>query len=199
MAKGSNQEMNQLSKEALQTALIELLLEKDMDSITVTELTERAGVSRMTYYRHYQSMKDIYHETLDIIFQEIISVGKQMLVNGNWPEFWLTLFNFCYEQQILTKSILNGNQNHYVLEYLNQVFISDSEQALDKYQKYAFIGMTYNLLLEWTHNNFDISPQELAEISSHLMNKQIQPALPDKYFTQSQEKKTNNPRQQLHE
>ncbi|MBG9981634.1 TetR/AcrR family transcriptional regulator [Aerococcaceae bacterium DSM 111020] len=199
MAKGSNQEMNQLSKEALQTALIELLLEKEMDTITVTELTERAGVSRMTYYRHYESMKDIYHETLDIIFQEIISDGKQMLLNGHWPDFWLTLFTFCYEQQTLMKSLLNTNQNNYVLEYLNQAFISESEQPLDKYQKYGFIGMTYNLLREWTHNDFDISPKELADISSYLMNEQIQAVLPEKYFPHSSYQSISNPRQEFHE
>ena len=37
-------------------ALIQLLKTKSLSNITITELTERAGVSRMTYYRNYHSL-----------------------------------------------------------------------------------------------------------------------------------------------
>lgn len=44
---------NQIAKECLVTALIQLLKEKNLSEITISELASKAGVSRMTYYRNY--------------------------------------------------------------------------------------------------------------------------------------------------
>ena len=50
---------NELSRQWMQLALIELLKTKDLDDITVSELTKKAGVARVTFYRNYVSLADI--------------------------------------------------------------------------------------------------------------------------------------------
>lgn len=47
------------TKKAIISALIELLTEKDLSEITVTELTERAEINRKTFYLHYDRIEDI--------------------------------------------------------------------------------------------------------------------------------------------
>ena len=49
------------------SALMQLLEDKPLSAISVTELTEKAGVSRMTYYRNYQSKEEIFQDYLDDI------------------------------------------------------------------------------------------------------------------------------------
>ena len=49
--------MSQMTKRALVASLKELMAEKPLDKITVTDLTEHCGVNRMTFYYHF---KDIY-------------------------------------------------------------------------------------------------------------------------------------------
>ena len=49
----SKNRANQLAKEYMVIALMQLLEEKPLSSISVSELTRKAGVSRMTYYRNY--------------------------------------------------------------------------------------------------------------------------------------------------
>ena len=46
-----------MTKRALVASLKDLLAEKPLDKITVTDLTEHCGVNRMTFYYHF---KDIY-------------------------------------------------------------------------------------------------------------------------------------------
>lgn len=41
---------NILAREYITTALIKLANEKPLSSISISELTQKAGVSRMTYY-----------------------------------------------------------------------------------------------------------------------------------------------------
>ena len=47
------------TKKAIIAALIELLTEKDLSEITVTELTERAEINRKTFYLHYDRIENI--------------------------------------------------------------------------------------------------------------------------------------------
>ena len=47
------------TKKSIISALIELLTEKEMSEITVTELTKRADINRKTFYLHYNCIEDI--------------------------------------------------------------------------------------------------------------------------------------------
>lgn len=181
MAKSSNQEMNQLSKEALQTALIELLTQQDLDAISVTKLSEKAGVSRMTFYRNYDSITDLFHDTLDVIFKEIIVLGQQTLIAGNWSAFWLALFKFCYSNKRVVRIMLNTSQNTLVLDYLNQAFAYISNDPYHRYRSLAYIGVTYNLLVEWARNDFDILPEEIAKLCAQVINPNQDAEVPEKY------------------
>ena len=65
-ADGGN-DMANTTKLALEASLKELLRTKSIDRITINDLTEHCGISRMTFYYHF---KDIY----DLV--EWICLGK---------------------------------------------------------------------------------------------------------------------------
>lgn len=49
--------MSNTTKQALEAALKEMMLKKPLDKITIRDLTETCGISRMAFYYHF---KDIY-------------------------------------------------------------------------------------------------------------------------------------------
>ena len=49
--------MNNLTKNALEESLKKFLLHKPLDKITISDLTNDCGISRMAFYYHF---KDIY-------------------------------------------------------------------------------------------------------------------------------------------
>lgn len=49
----------QLTKHALEDSLKRLLLQKPLTKITIADLTEDCGVSRMTFYYHFQDIYDL--------------------------------------------------------------------------------------------------------------------------------------------
>ena len=51
--------MSQMTKRALVASLKELMAEKPLDKITVTDLTEHCGVKRMTFYYHFKYIYDL--------------------------------------------------------------------------------------------------------------------------------------------
>lgn len=53
------------SRAKIRSALFELLKQKPYAQISVTELTERAGLNRKTFYMHYTSLDDVLAEVED--------------------------------------------------------------------------------------------------------------------------------------
>ena len=59
------------TKARLRQALAQLLLEKDLSSITVRELTDLADVNRGTFYTHYRDLYDMLEQMEQEMFQEL--------------------------------------------------------------------------------------------------------------------------------
>lgn len=61
---------NIFAKECIVSALLQLTDIKPLSSVTISELCKKAGVSRMTFYRNYASVEDIFTKRLAEIFQQ---------------------------------------------------------------------------------------------------------------------------------
>ncbi|GEA98094.1 TetR/AcrR family transcriptional regulator [Levilactobacillus brevis] len=53
------QQIKQDSQDYLATALLQLLATKDLADLTVTQVVKRAGVSRMAFYRNFNTLDDV--------------------------------------------------------------------------------------------------------------------------------------------
>jgi AcrR family transcriptional regulator len=74
----------QRTRQALRTALIELIKEKNYDSISIEEITERANVGRATFYFHYKDKEDLLLEQ----FSEMADEKVQLIVEIPFSD-WL--------------------------------------------------------------------------------------------------------------
>src|SRR5437016_7816221 len=67
----------------LQAALIGLMKEKSFQDIQITELTERAQVSRPTFYLHFRSKEELLLSHVDVIFDEFHTDVSREIERGN--------------------------------------------------------------------------------------------------------------------
>ena len=63
-----------LSRNRLIQALMTLMQEKDYTDITVTDLTQAAGVSRMAFYRSFSSKEDVINRFMAAVGEQIHSL-----------------------------------------------------------------------------------------------------------------------------
>ena len=54
-------------------ALISLLEKKDIEFITVSEITKKAGVNRSTFYLHYENIYELLEETIENLNKNFVS------------------------------------------------------------------------------------------------------------------------------
>ena len=59
--------------ELMNQALLELLKKKDIDFITVTEITKKAGVNRSTFYLHYENVYELLEETVENLNKKFLA------------------------------------------------------------------------------------------------------------------------------
>ena len=59
--------------ELMNQALLSLLEKKDIEFITVTEISKKAGVNRSTFYLHYDSVYELLEETIENLNKKFLS------------------------------------------------------------------------------------------------------------------------------
>ena len=58
----------------LQESLVELLQMKNLQEITVSELTETADLSRTTFYLHYDNIDQLYKQLEENLYQQFVQI-----------------------------------------------------------------------------------------------------------------------------
>jgi AcrR family transcriptional regulator len=61
------------SRSALEAALRELIAERELHQISVSDLTKRAGVDRSTFYEHYTDVDDLAASACTAVFDELVA------------------------------------------------------------------------------------------------------------------------------
>ncbi|MFI6787289.1 TetR/AcrR family transcriptional regulator [Nonomuraea sp. NPDC050383] len=92
------------SRRAVREALIELILEKGYEAVTVTDIIDRADVGRTTFYAHFTDKQAVLFSDLDDL-RDLLRPAP-----GSRPEtpfaFSLPLFEHVYEQRRLVRALL---------------------------------------------------------------------------------------------
>ena len=78
----SNEGRNSYAITHITNAFLELLKEKTLEDISISELTDKAGVGRATFYRNYEKKEDILKAYISEIFSEWINTWDE---NRNDP------------------------------------------------------------------------------------------------------------------
>ncbi|MFC6177625.1 TetR/AcrR family transcriptional regulator [Companilactobacillus huachuanensis] len=81
-ATNHSRQIKQDSQIYLITALLQILKNKNLNDITVTQVVKRAGVSRMAFYRNFETLNDV----LIAYFKPKIDAEFNLIINKVPPE-----------------------------------------------------------------------------------------------------------------
>ncbi len=134
-------------------ALLYLLEKKDIEFITVTEITKKAGVNRTTFYLHYENVYDLLSEIIGNLNKQFISsfdIKEPINVNTKEDaflvstEYLLPYLNFCKEHKRILKLVhqkphLFQNQEVYKKMYDKILYPAISQFIAEENQKIYFL------------------------------------------------------------
>ncbi len=156
----NNREKNSYVRGQILRALLELLDEKDLGSVSVSELTERAGVGRASFYRNFESKEDVLRRESRRLTQE-----WRQRWESRGGELGESLLNFYKERSGFYLALYRAGLFHIVLDdYLESLEIGPGTPNAEAYLKSALAYMTYGWVVEWVRRGMPESGTELARM-----------------------------------
>ena len=112
------------TKKLLKDSLIALMYEKKVKDITIKDITERADLSRGTFYLHYLDIYDLLSQIEDEAIENVKQMLQEFNAQSNASTYHLLeqLFNYLYENKQLFQLLLYSNSDTQFLNKL-KVFI----------------------------------------------------------------------------
>ncbi len=159
-----NNKRRQQTREKIESCFVELLQDREIDQITVSDICKQVGVNRSTFYANYL---DIYHlaDTLrNRLEQEVNTLYLQegLLMAGL---DYLKLFHHIRENRLFYKTYfkLGYDRRHIVdLSLLGQTDLFPREHLP---YHIAFHKAGLNAIINaWLDNGCRESPEEMAQI-----------------------------------
>lgn len=164
--------MSNITKKALEQSLKKLLLKKPLDKITIKGLTDDVGMSRMSFYYHFQ---DIY----DLVEWSCLHDAKEAL-KGNktydtWQEGLTSIFDAVLQNKPFILNVYHTTTQDSIERFLfNAVHdlvlgvVQEKAQGIDisedkiefiaNFYKYGFVGV----MLEWISKGMDEDYHEIV-------------------------------------
>lgn len=187
MTKNIKDRRVQKTRKLLKDALIELITEKDYESITVQEILDRANVGRSTFYAHFQYKDQLLYscfEDIDELFEQLnkrVSEARKNSEGVDDVNLTLNLFQFAERNHRFFKALLgkrsNGVFNKHFYDYLfthikehlklpmpREKHDSLQSEIMAHYLVSAFIG----ILIWWVDNNMPCTAEEIDALFKQL-------------------------------
>ncbi len=177
------------TRQLLLGSLIELILEKGYEAITVQNIIDRANVGRSTFYSHFQDKEHLLlsgSERLRSVFQDFRSQSSPE--RSNWS-FSLALFLHAEEQRPVFKALLGKHAGLLLVDSMREtleVYLKEHFQRiwpgkgtpvpLDVFVQYlisAFLG----LLTWWLDRDISCTARQMNDYFSELTEPAIKTML----------------------
>lgn len=174
------------SRKLINQALADLLLEKPLEKITVTDVVTRADINRGTFYAHYRDIPDVVdhliHQTFSAI-RDAMMGQTDTSVSGMGHVLLITIQRILEDDLDFYRKILNSNASSIMQEQLVAVvldfmlenkdaFYSGSQREFQIAVRFCAGGLS-NLYRDWFAGKLPISLSELTQIGEALIRRII--------------------------
>lgn len=163
----------------------ELVLEKSVEKITIKEITDRAGVIRVTFYNHFQ---DKYELLEWICREEVVGPIRILLWNGMQKEALTFMFTsilknkefYCHVAKMEGQNSFESIVRRCIFDILKDYFEEHAKHSKKKYEwltpewvaEYYAQSLTF-VLISWIHGGMQGSPADMVDmydlIAQHSM------------------------------
>lgn len=168
------------TRRTIRNALVDLMSEKELSAVTISELSARAEINRKTFYRHYRTISDVVSELENEIlseFSEIIKNGNDSLLNigavfrdisalvERRRDFFVRLMT--YNHDLFNNGKIKAMLRKTLSVSLRKAGAAMGEQSIKAVSEFLISGVLA-LYADWFDNNCEGSLDFITEISVNM-------------------------------
>ena len=179
--------MSQVTKRALEASLKNLLLQKPLSKITISDITEDCGINRMTFYYHFKDIYDLVEWSCQEDASRALAGNKTY---ETWQQGFLQLFRAVQDNKPFIMNVYHSVSREQVENYLYQLTYDLLEGVVEEQAagmsvrpedkafianvyKYAFVG----LMLDWIKHDMKGEPKQIIDRLDRVIHGSIAAAL----------------------
>ena len=160
-----NVERNTYVKKQLTRTLLKLLNKKTIDGISVSVLTTKAGIGRVSFYRNYNSIQEILEQESDRLMAESEKLPK---VEGD-PSYF-SFFDFLIENKSFYLTLHRAGLSNIIKESIvKNAKITLEDPNLEAYLKSFWAYGLYGWICEWMDRGMQESSEEIFSLFEAAM------------------------------
>ena len=171
-------ELTEATKKDFIYAFCEYYKERPIEKITVKEISEKAGYSRVTFYNYFKDPYDLLNQMEEEFISNFSKAISENIEQGKLLDNFLYTFNkLINENEMYSQILLNNAYNLQFSKRLQDIIIplalktfkisSDNKQAIYAFQFY--IPGVISMITSWMKNQRDISIEELGSIIKGIL------------------------------
>lgn len=164
------QEANAFVKECITTALLQMMETQHIEDIAIIDLIKKAGVSRNSFYRNFESKKDILEKHLIILIQEW---GREYEERGDPTYFSESLLKHYYKYKGFYLLLYRQGLSDMIYETIRAACkLDEAQNNAQRYFLSMIAGMIWGWVDEWMRKGMPESPEEIVLLTSQLNKEQ---------------------------
>lgn len=179
------------SKAWIREAFMQLLQEKNYEKITVTDIVNRAGINRSTFYAHYADVFALVEEIRDEVLAAAVGPLEECLEENifvNPKPYLQMLSRLISENQQLYRLLGKIDILHHQLDWIKRYLVNHSLEKLELPQSAKdnrslqlrvtfFVGGIVDMYLNWIQGQLDCTLEDVTDEVAQLIAESVSAVL----------------------
>lgn len=158
-----NNKRRKESRAKIEAVFLDLIQEKELNQISVSEICKKSGLNRTTFYANYVDIYDLANTIRKTLEENYFY--NYFEPNQNY-DFFLNLFHHIKENQLLYKTYfkLGYDNNYKIIGYSKELALKHFNNKFIEYHCEFFRSGITAIIKMWLNNGCKETPEEICEI-----------------------------------
>lgn len=190
MYKQCRTEQSAQRQRQLEQGLLNAMLKKHYDEISVSDLCDELEIPRKSFYRYFSSKDGALHALIDhtLLDYDSFSVAESVVEKQTALRFMEKMFSYWIHCKplldALEKSNLSGELIQRAIEYAKQqnnipLFLITKDKQVQEYGTMFAVCGLMSMLVQWHHDGFSQSVEQMALLAVRLLSQPLFPNVID--------------------
>ena len=167
------------TKKIIKESLLELLQNKKIHQITVTDICKNANINRGTFYTHYKDAYDLLESMEDELFNQMLEYIEETPIDDYKDVLLLKALELIKENKDLFKILFCQQMDSDIMDRIvllaNKAEIDkliSSAKVDDVFLEYFIkynVGGVFSVVQTWLENDLNESPMEIVNIINNIV------------------------------
>lgn len=186
MYKQCRTEQSAARQRELEQGLLNAMLKQHYDEISVSDLCDRLGIPRKSFYRYFSGKDGALHAMIDHVLMDYDLYSSAKIEQCTPLQFMELVFSYWLDQKLVLDALARSGRSGLLIQRAISRALEETSRPLrfltselrmeQKHVTMFLVCGLMSMVVQWHHEGYPDSVQQMAKIALRLLT---QPLVPD--------------------